>query len=170
MSKCAYAHCFCRDLPLTKETSQVKSNTKNQRYHNDCLKVSMNLIEFKNVWQSGVNKAENWTRLTMILNRLVFTPNEDYYDFCKMSVVERSEYMLFALRYIISHKFNLNYPEGFKFYIPNDEIMKAYESKVHPKQKPKDIEVTPEMSNETTFVHKTNNKPRVRFGNLFGGL
>ena len=44
-------------------------------------------------------------------------------------IVERGvdpDYMVFAMRYIVDHRMNLRYPQGFKFFLERGEIREAY--------------------------------------------
>ena len=37
-----------------------------------------------------------------------------------------SDYLVFVFDYVIKHKMKLNYPNGFKYYVGNQEIKTAY--------------------------------------------
>ena len=96
-------------------------------YHRDCYKAKADgewknektkadLQLIRNLWLENISK-------TVIYSQLFSTMN---------SFLERgieSEYLVFVLQYCIDHKFKLNYPGGFKYYVDKQEIKDAYARK-----------------------------------------
>lgn len=94
-------------------------------YHEDCYEIKKknewkseqtkkDLAEFRDLWWKYISKTVNFAQLMTILN-----------DYVAKEVP--SDYLLYALKYCIRHHFNLNYPNGFKYFVDKREIKVAYE-------------------------------------------
>ena len=92
----------------------------NRFYHEDCYKklkakeqTSKDLQEFKQIWHDQISETVNYGYLIKILNQYI----RDGIS---------SDYLLFCLKYVLYKGMNLNYPNGFKYYVDNGEIKEAY--------------------------------------------
>ena len=97
---------------------------KSMYYHKDCYqrkrreewkddKTKADLQYIKNQWVLHINKTVVYSQLMMVLN-----------DYLSRGV--ESEYLVFVMDYVISHKMKLNYPMGLKYYVDKPEIKNAY--------------------------------------------
>lgn len=124
--KCRYSKCIHGGL-INKDTDEYIMHGNKMYYHKDCYELKKKgmdkdeqtkreLREFREIWYEKINRTVIWWQLNKVL--------EEY--------LERgisSEYLLFALNYVVSHNYKLNYPPGFRYYIDKEEIKKAYKIK-----------------------------------------
>lgn len=158
---CHYSHCKhdSKEIDIRNEPYKLVGNFY---YHKDCYKekangdwkdeqTKKNLQLIRDLWYENISKEVSFSQLMQILNRYV----EAGVD---------SEYLLFTLKYVISHNMRLNYPNGFKYYVDRREIKDAYnKSKIGKIDKSAfsvdaDIFSNPPNDNETN--HKIINKPK----------
>jgi hypothetical protein len=94
-------------------------------YHEDCFQLKKSnewkdsqtrkdLAEFREIWFNRISRTVNYPQLMWILN-----------DYIARGV--SSDYLLFTLKYILNNNMNLNYPNGFKYYVDREDIKKAYD-------------------------------------------
>lgn len=60
------------------------------------------------------------------------TVNADQLKSCLRDLIQQgysADYLVFAFDYIVGHRLNLNYPQGFKYFVAKSEIQKAYSTK-----------------------------------------
>ena len=125
-------------------------NGSGQYYHKDCFELKKkkekkdeqtkeDLKQFRELWYERIDRTVVWWKLNKVV--------EEY--------LERgipSDYILFALKYVIVKGFKLRYPEGFRYYLDRQEIKDAYKEKKRKEKIKEQIE-----KNENT----TNDKPEV---------
>lgn len=120
---CAYSHCQhdSRKIDIRTEPYKVLGRAY---YHKDCYKAKLNgdwkdektkkdLQLFRDIWYEHISKTVVFSQLMHILNSYI----DNGVD---------SDYLVFVLKYVIEHKMNLNYPNGFKYYVDRKEIKDAY--------------------------------------------
>lgn len=123
---CRYKQCkhATKDIDVTKDEYVSKSN---MYYHKDCYKAKVNgdwkdentkkdLQFIKTLWLENISKTVVYSQLFRTLNDLLARGVE-------------SDYLVFALQYCIEHKFNLNHPAGFPYFVDKKEIKEAYAKK-----------------------------------------
>ena len=115
-------------------------------YHPDCLKEKNNKNQIIDIFYKYINKAEVGAQLRKTVDNIVDTKKST------------SEFLLYALCYVIHHKMSLNHPAGLYYIINNDEIKQAYkhyqDSQVQ-KMDTENIETEKEVSFE---IKNTKNK------------
>lgn len=130
-------------------------------YHEDCYKLKKSnewkdeqtrkdLVEFRDIWWKNISKTVNFQQLMKILNEYIARGVS-------------SDYLLFALKYIIQHKMNLNYPNGFKYYVDRIEIKQAYDKYLIKKAKA-------EQDSNSVNITDTDNAPKFNVQNKKHGF
>lgn len=155
--KCRFVNCkhSSKDIDIESE-SYVKDGSL--YFHEDCYKLKKSnewkdqqtrkdLTEFRNLWWKSISKTVNFSQLMRILN-----------DYIARGV--SSDYLLFALKYCINNHLNLNYPNGFKYYVDRQDIKQAYDKHLMLKasKKVSNIKITDKDNQSPTF--NVNNKPK----------
>lgn len=143
---CGYAKCR-HNRQLNIQTDEfVKLNSL--YFHKDCFQERSDLQLIRNRWAECISENFSYSYLNKVLNSLL---DKGY----------TSEYMVFTLEYVISHHMNLNYPNGFIYFLNNAKIQTAYKQRKL-KQQIKEAEKNPKpplnTSNEPKFTFKP--KPR----------
>jgi len=148
--KCRYINCkhITREIDITLD-DYVRKGTF--YYHPDCYKSKVagdwkdeqtkkDLAEFRNLWYHHISKTVNYSQLMRILNEYILRGIS-------------SDYLLFVLRYCIDKKKNLNYPNGFKYFVDKQEIKTAYDRYLLNKQKAeqKKIEINRKKDDSPKF-------------------
>ena len=122
--KCRFIACKHKDKRIDIDNEPfVKEG--NRYYHQDCFELKKSnewktqktrddFVRFRDIWYNRISKTVNFQQLMQILN-----------DYVARGV--ESEYLVFALEYVLDHNMNLNYPNGFKYYVDRNEIKRAYE-------------------------------------------
>lgn len=123
---CRYKYCKhkTKQIDITKEDYKVKGS---MYYHKDCYKSKLDgewkdentkkdLQLIKTLWYENISNTVVYSNLFSVLNNL-------------LDKGIPSDYMVFAMQYIIEHKLNLNYPGGFPYFIDRKEIKEAYQKK-----------------------------------------
>ena len=111
---CQYLQCrHGKRIDLSTE-KYIKDGTK--YYHENCFQEMKDMQLFRSIWVSHISNTVRYSELNKILN-----------EYLNRGV--SSDYLLFALQYVIDHDMKLNYPAGFRYYIDRSEIKKAYDKK-----------------------------------------
>lgn len=160
---CRYWQCkhTTKDIDISCDEYVVKGR---MYYHKDCYKakvsgewkdetVKSDLQLIKNLWFKHISKTVVCSQLFMVLNDLIERGIE-------------SAYLVFVMNYIIEHKMNLNYPAGFRYYVDNPDIKKAYEKKNRKIIPPTEFVATDNEDNAPKF--SVNKKPS-GFNSILGG-
>lgn len=121
---CRYPNCKHLDkiIDITQDSYIAEGR---MYYHSDCYdfkkkgdwkdeKTKKDLQYIKNQWALYINKTVVYSQLLYCLNELIARGIP-------------SEYLVFVFDYIIKHKMNLRYPQGFKYYVDKKEIKDAYQ-------------------------------------------
>ena len=121
---CRYTKCNHpeKKIDITKDDYKVNGT---MYYHSDCYdlkkkqewkdeQTKKDLQYIKNQWVLYINQTVIYSQLFHCLN-----------DFINRGV--SSDYLVFALDYVIKNKMNLKHPYGFKYYVNKQEIKNAYQ-------------------------------------------
>ena len=160
IKKCRFVNCKhpSRDIHLDTEDYVVQGHCY---YHADCFdlkksgewksqKTKEDLQKFRDLWHEKISKTTDYRRLMSILNQYIANGVE-------------SEYLLFALQYVIDNGYNLNYPNGFKYYVDRVEIKDAYQKQLLKRSK-KDNSFQLKEDNSPTFSAQVKT---VKFTDIF---
>lgn len=123
---CRYKYCKHKTRKIDVATDDFVMNG-NMYYHRDCYtekqneekrkkKTNADIQLIKNLWVENISNTVNYGQLVGVIGQLL-----------KRGV--ESEYLVFALKYCIDHKLNLNYPAGFHYFVDKSEIKEAYQQK-----------------------------------------
>lgn len=129
---CRYKGCI-HGGKINKDTDDFVANGR-AYYHKDCYEMKMSrsgrdeqskkdLAEFRRLWCERINNTVRWGALNGMIG-----------EYLKRGV--SSDQLLFTLKYVIKHKCKLTYPAGFRYYMDNAEIKKAYSVYIKNKEKP----------------------------------
>lgn len=110
--KCKYIHCRHESKDIDKEKAVLVG--KSSYYHKDCLMEKENIEEIMKLFQERINKNVVFSQLRRTINSIIYDKDIS------------SEFLLFGLKYYISHKIPLNYPGGLYYVIQNKDVLKAY--------------------------------------------
>lgn len=120
---CRYKKCpYGKKIDIDKEEYRLIG--KSMYYHKDCYKNKQKDNEkdeqtksdfqyIKNQWLLNIDHNLTYSNLFKCLNELI-------------SQGISSQYLVFTMDYVVKHKLNLKYPNGFKYYVNKDEIKNAY--------------------------------------------
>lgn len=124
LKTCRFVNCSHdnKDIDITKD--EYVNPKKGWYYHPDCFQqykqntrknaqTRADLQYIKNQWSMCINRDVVFGHLMKVLN-----------EFLAQGLT--SEYLVFALDYVIKHNLKLNYPNGFKYYVEDARIKAAY--------------------------------------------
>ena len=157
---CRYQQCRhpARDIDLKSERFIQDGR---RYYHEDCYasyqrdrrkerQIQSDLYYIRQQWPICISRDVSNRVLTECLHAL-------------LDAGYASDYLVFAFDYVVSHKLNLNYPKGFKYFVRKREIQTAY-SKQH---------AAKDKTNAQTDIHAAPSfsfQPNpVGFQNILGG-
>lgn len=149
---CKYSNCKHDDKIHIDKEPFVKG--KDGFYHEDCYKDKTDLQLFRSLWCENISSTVVMSELNSILKQLLSKKG--------VSV----DYLLFVLEYVINNKCNLHYPAGFRYYVDNQDIKKAYEKKNRKIIPPTEFVATDGEDNTPKF--SVNKKPS-GFNSILGG-
>lgn len=134
--RCAYKYC-------RHQTHEIKSGTEVERagkiYHADCLHEMEVIEQIIDYFYRNVNQNVVFWQLRKVLNRLIYQEGFE------------ADYILFALRYHVSHRKPLTYPAGLAYVVQNKVIAAEYQRHMEHIQK-KSVSLTG-PSQEQSFSH-----------------
>jgi len=148
--KCRYSSCLHESKELNKEDA-VKVG--NQYYHKDCYKTKEQIKEIIDLFVKNINPNPVYAQLQAVIKQIVFARGIG------------SEYLLFGLKYYISHKIPLSYPQGLYYIIQNKEVKEEFEKQKAKAIKP--IEINIEETNGNYFEYKP--AKQKGFADIIGG-
>ena len=149
---CKYINCKHNDKIHIDKEPFIKD--KYGFYHEDCYKEKTDLQLFRNLWCEKISSTVVMSELNSILRQLLSRQG--------VSV----DYLLFVLDYVINNKYTLRYPGGFKYYVDNQDIKKAYEKKNRKIVPPTEFVAIDKEDNAPKF--SINKKPS-GFNSILGG-
>ena len=82
-------------------------------YHADCYREKCDLELFRDIWKKNVSNTVVISYLNKVLNELLA---------CGVS----SDFLLFALQHVVKNHLPLRYPNGFRYYVDNQNIKDEY--------------------------------------------
>jgi hypothetical protein len=128
--KCAYKYCSYKDRNLPIEDAILVG--KSTYYHKECYKQNEEIKEIIELFKTHIDPLVVFSQLRTVINNIIFNK------------AVGSEYLLFALKYVINNKINLKHAMGLHYIIGYKNIQNAYmkeKSKITYEQKNK-IEIT----------------------------
>lgn len=140
--KCRYKYCRhdSNDIPREEAVQDGRSY-----FHPDCLKERNNKEEIVKLFLEKVNQNTPVPQLRKVINNIIHNKGIN------------SDFLLFGLKYYISHKIKLNYPGGLYYVIANKEMESEYNRLKGAAQKI-DFSLEDEIENPTFVYHKTKRK------------
>jgi len=108
--KCAYKQCKLGG----KVNKSIAVKKGNRYYHSECLKEINNKEEIRELFLKHINPTEVISLLNRVINNIIENK--------KVS----SDFLLFALKYVIKNKLSLNHATGMYYIINNNNIKKEY--------------------------------------------
>ena len=154
IKKCGWVNCKCGSQIDTTGDDPFIVDGK-MYFHKSCYKEKNDYALIRNLWKDNISSTVPYSQLNMELTRLIKEKDVS------------SDYLVFALQYVIRNKCNLRYPRGFKYYVERKEIKDEYDKKTGKK---KIIKMTDFTANDTddspTFSVK---KKSNGFAGILGG-
>ena len=151
---CRYTHCL-HDAKEINLVSDRYIKDGNAYYHEDCYKTKSDIQRIKILWHDHIDEMVVYAQLNKILNNLIF---KDHIS---------SDYILFAIKYVIDNKCSrLKYPPGLKYILGDQKIKDAYKKANTPKYTQSDFVAKEDDSNTPKFSFK---KKTTGFGSILGG-
>lgn len=111
MVKCRYKYCSHESREIPREEAECVGRVY---YHKDCLKESREKKEIVDLFLDKINPNCPPPQLWRTVNTLVNSKGHS------------SDFVLFGLKYYISHKIPLNYPGGLYYVVANEDVKSAY--------------------------------------------
>lgn len=133
--KCRAKHCQHENREILVEEAVKEGNCY---YHKDCYKTKEEIKEIINLFTEKINPNPVFSQLQSVINKIVYDKGLG------------SEFLLFGLKYYISHKYKLNYPHGLYYVIQNKEVITEYN-----KFKTKKIKQITNINLETEDEHRS---------------
>lgn len=115
--KCAYKYCKLGGMVKLEES--IIENKKH--YHKECLQDKQNRQQIKQIFIDKINPSETISVLVRVINSIIDTKQVS------------SDFLLFALNYVICNKLPLNHAQGLYYIINNDKIKTEYKRKQYNK-------------------------------------
>jgi hypothetical protein len=109
--KCTYTQCKLGNK--VDKSMAVKKGTK--YYHPECLKEAENKNMIRKLFLDNINETEVVAMLNRTINQIIDTKNIS------------SDFLLYALNYVINNKLPLNHAGGLHYIINNQKIKESYE-------------------------------------------
>lgn len=135
--KCAYKQC-----KLGNEVSKDEADKKGNRYyHKECLQEIKNKEEIRKLFLEKINEKEVITSLNGVIKNLIENKGVS------------SEFLLYALKYVIKNKTPLNHAPGLCYIVNNEKIKEAY-------NRDKLNKMAKEIKNNDDYEH---NKNEIKF-------
>lgn len=148
---CTYRHCRYenKEIPFGEE---IKVGAR--YYHNQCSQESDNIKQIKQLYFDSVSNTVVPSVLGKVVNDIVYGKNIE------------SDYLLFVIKYIISHKLKITYPYGLHYKIDDNRIKDAYQKeKARLVSKSITFDITCDSSNDIVFIRKPKEKSQLE--NMF---
>jgi hypothetical protein len=138
--KCGYNQCKL-GKEVTKDIA-VKHGAK--YYHKECLIEAQNKNEIRKLFFEKINPTEVAAVLNRTINTIIDTKNVS------------SDFLLYALKYVIENKLILNHAGGLYYIINNDRIKESYRKERINKEvsQIKSELLNIEITNETQYKFK----------------
>lgn len=140
--KCRYNNCRHESKDIPKEEA-VKDGRS--YFHPDCLKERKEKQEIVNLFLEKINPNTPVPQIRKAVNTIVHTKGFS------------SEYLLFGLRYYISHKIKLNYPGGLYYVVANKDVESEYNRLKNAANKI-EFSLEDDVEDQTFVYHKTKRK------------
>ena len=150
--KCRYSNCKHDSKEIEKEKA-VKSG--NSYYHEDCFKDKENRKEIIDLFTKHINPNPIYSQLQTVIRTIVDQKGVS------------SDFLLFGLKYYITHKIPLNYPQGLYYVIQNKQVITGYNRLNEKTLMAKENFIIPTNSDEVEFAYKPTKSKG--FADILGG-
>lgn len=154
-----YYHADCwaskqqEDQKQLEELRQKKAVKPHKKDIDEKTKNDIKLIQ--NIWVKHINQTVVYSNLRKVLN-----------EFLDRGI--DSDYLVFTVQYCVTHKLNLNYPQGLSYFLDRSEIKEAYAQKQRRKQSENAVFKIPTSTENNEPKIKLKQKPS-GFDKLLGG-
>lgn len=150
--KCKYSFCLHESRELNKDEA-VKIG--NQYFHKDCLQTKNEIKEIIDLFVKHINPNPVYSQLQATIKNIVFTQGLG------------SQFLLFGLKYYISNKIPLNYPQGLYYVIQNKDVKAEFEKYKAKEIKKAQIKAVVTQETEKEFEFKPTKQRG--FADILGG-
>lgn len=159
---CRYACCPFGGKLINLDTDEYESEEK-KFYHKECYErmkkdgekqaiINSDIACILDLWRKHISNTVNYGYLRKILN-----------EYLERGI--SSDYMVFTMQYVVSHKLPLRYPPGFRYMLDKQEIQDAYQKQQAAKLLKQQKEIKPRKTNAPQFA--LNREKSGGFGNIF---
>lgn len=151
---CGYSHCK-HDNKEVDKTDAVKVG--NRYWHKDCFEESNTIREIIDIFQNKCNPQVVIPALRKVINTIVYTKGND------------AKFLLYGVKYYVSHKIPLNYPGGLYYVLQNKDVKKEWDKTIAKQMKVEfhlDEENIKDKEVDTSFKYKDTNKSK--FSGILG--
>jgi len=146
---CRYACCPVEGKLINLETDEYETEEK-KFYHKECYErmkkdrekqaiINSDIACILDLWQKHISNTVNYGYLRKILN-----------EYLERGI--SSDYMVFTMQYVVSHKLPLRYPPGFRYMLDKQEIQDAYQKQQATKLLKQQKEIKPRKTNAPQFA------------------
>lgn len=146
---CRYACCQVEGKLINLETDEYEAEDK-KFYHKECYErmkkdreeqaiINSDIACILDLWQKHISNTVNYGYLRKILN-----------EYLERGI--SSDYMVFTMQYVVSHKLPLRYPPGFRYMLDKQEIQDAYQKQQAAKLLKQQKEIKPRKTNAPQFA------------------
>ena len=129
----------------------------NRYFHPDCLKKRDDMETVKKLYFENISDTVVPAQLVKTSQNIVIGKNVD------------SEYLVFAMRYVIANKIQLNSPYGLHYIIDNYKIKQAWKDRKAKEEQKKVQEEIQKLDKKEEITFTFVNKKKEGFESIFGG-
>ena len=135
--KCKFKNCVCETREMPREEAVRVGSIY---YHKECAKIKDNIALTIELFEKYVNPNPVYVQLKSVINNILFVKKVD------------SDFLVFALKYYISKRLPLRYPQGLHYVVTDENVIAEYEKIKSKQYKNVKIEIT--ETKEVEFEHK----------------
>ena len=133
--RCKLKHCLHESRELNKdEAIRVGAGY----YHPDCYKAHQQIKEIVDIFSKQVNPNVVYSQLMRVINTIVYERGNS------------SEFLLYGLKYYLTHKIPLNHPQGLYYVVQNADMARAY-------KKSKELQIAKEVKESISINEESDN-------------
>ena len=146
---CRYGCCPVEGKIINLDTDEYEAEDK-KFYHKECYErmkeekekqtiINADIACILDIWQKHISNTVNYGYLRKILN-----------EYLERGI--SSDYMVFTMQYVVSHKLPLRYPPGLRYILDRQEIKDAYQKQQASKIVKQQKEVKQRKTNAPQFA------------------
>lgn len=153
---CRFKNCPHKTKEIDIETEEfIHPEKSSAYYHKDCWGIKEDINKIKELWIENISDTVVFSNLIQVINTIIFKKHVS------------SEFLVFAMEYVIKNKIPLRYPNGLYYIIDNDKIKNSWNKKKN-RQILKENQfytgVKDEREPQFVIINKNHG-----FGSIFGG-